>query len=55
MYKYTNNTHSNFLGFNQPIGLHMNQENRWIKMADAISWEILKRNTPVCAKERMDV
>ena len=36
MYKYTDNTQSNFLDFNQPIGLHMNPENRWVKMADAI-------------------
>lgn len=36
MYKYTDNTQSSFLDFNQPIGLHMNPENRWIKMADAI-------------------
>lgn len=28
MYKYTDNTQSNFLDFNQPIGLHMNPENR---------------------------
>ncbi len=38
MYKYTDNTQSNFLDFNQPIGLHMNPENRWVKMADAIPW-----------------
>ena len=28
MYKYTDNTQSNFLSFNQPIGLHMNSEYR---------------------------
>lgn len=43
MYKYTDNTQSNFLNFNQPMGLHMNPENRWIKMADAIPWEIFER------------
>lgn len=46
MYKYTDNTQSNFLDFNQPIGLHMNPENRWVKMADAIPWGALKRNIP---------
>lgn len=43
MYKYTDNTQSNFLDFNQPIGLHMNPENRWVKMADAIPWEVFEK------------
>ena len=42
MYKYTDNTQSNFLSFNQPIGLHMNPENRWVKMADAKAAEEAK-------------
>ena len=43
MYKYTDNTQSNFLSFNQPLGLHMNPNNRWIKMADAIPWDEFER------------
>jgi len=43
MYKCTDNAQSNFLDFNQPIGLHMNPENRWIRMADAIPWEIFEK------------
>lgn len=43
MYKYTDNTQNSFLSFNQPIGLHMNPENRWVKMADAIPWEIFEK------------
>lgn len=43
MYKYTDNTQSNFLDFNQPIGLHMNPENRWVKMAAAIPWEVFEK------------
>ena len=43
MYKYTDNTQSNFLDFNQPIGLHMNPENRWVKMADAIPWGVFEK------------
>ena len=43
MYKCTNNTQSSFLSFNQPIGLYMNPENRWVKMADAIPWEIFEK------------
>lgn len=55
MYKYTDNTQSNFWDFNQPIGLRMNPENRWIKMADAIPWEVFEKNIPACSKERMAV
>lgn len=43
MYKCTDNTQSDFLNFNQPIGLHMNPENRWVKMPDAIPWEIFEK------------
>ena len=47
IYKCTNNTQDNFLSFNQPIGLHMNPENRGVKMADAIPWEAFKKK---CSK-----
>ena len=43
MYKCTDNSQSNFLSFNQPLGLHMNPENSWIKMADAIPWKIFEK------------
>ena len=36
MYKSDNKLQSSFLDFNQPMGLHMNPENRRIKMADMI-------------------
>lgn len=42
MYKFTDNTQSNFLSFNQPIGLHMNPQNKWVKMADAVPWEVFE-------------
>lgn len=42
MYKRTDHSQSNFLSFNQPLGLHMNPNNRWIKMADAIPWDIFE-------------
>lgn len=29
----------NFTDFNQPMGLHMNPENRWIKKAETIPWD----------------
>ena len=39
MYKPINKLHHSFLDFNQPMGLHMNPDNRWIKLADRIPWE----------------
>lgn len=39
MYKPSDKSQSSFLDFNQPLGLHMNPQNRWIKMADSIPWE----------------
>lgn len=41
MYKSRDNQ-SSFLDFNQPLGLHMNPENRWIKLADRIPWDIFE-------------
>lgn len=43
MYKATDKSQHTFLDFNQPISLHMNPENRWIKMADSIPWDIYKK------------
>lgn len=39
MYKPINKLQQSFLDFNQPLGLHMNPNNRWIKMADCIPWD----------------
>lgn len=39
MYKSNDKLQSSFLDFNQPMGLHMNPDNRWIKMADMIPWD----------------
>lgn len=36
MYKSTDRLQPSFLDFNQPMGLEMNPENRWIKMAARI-------------------
>ena len=43
MYKSSDKSQSSFLDFNQPMGLHMNPENRWIKMADSIPWEVFEK------------
>ena len=37
MYKFRNNQ-IKFSDFGQPVGLHMNPENRWIKKAEMIPW-----------------
>ena len=39
MYKPIDKLQHSFLDFNQPLGLHMNPDNRWIKMADRIPWD----------------
>ncbi len=39
MYKKTDRSQHSFLDFNQPMGLHTNPDNRWIKMADRIPWD----------------
>ena len=39
MYKPIDESQHSFLDFNQPMGLRMNPDNRWIKMADRIPWD----------------
>ncbi len=29
----------NLTDFNQPVGLHMNPENRWVRKAETIPWD----------------
>ena len=43
MYKSSDKSQSSFLDFNQPMGLHMNPDNRWIKMADSIPWDVFEK------------
>ena len=43
MYKSSDKSQSSFLDFNQPMGLHMNPDNRWIKMADTIPWDVFEK------------
>ena len=42
MYKPTDKTQISFLDFNQPMGLHMNPDNRWIQIADKIPWDLFE-------------
>ena len=43
MYKRPDTSQHSFLDFNQPLGLHMDPENRWVKMADRIPWDEFER------------
>ena len=44
MYKPIDNLQHSFLDFNQPMGLKMNPNNRWIKLADRIPWDEFELN-----------
>ncbi len=39
MYKPVDKSQGTFFDFNQSMGLHMNPNNRWIKMAELIPWD----------------
>ncbi len=39
MYKFDRDHQFKLSDFNQPVGLHMNPENRWAKKAETIPWE----------------
>ena len=42
MYKLSNKSAILFFDFNQPAGMHMNPENRWIILAESIPWDDLE-------------
>ena len=39
MYRPIDKLQHSFLDFNQPMGLHMDPDNRWVKLADRIPWD----------------
>ncbi|HJA91637.1 MAG TPA: transposase [Candidatus Eisenbergiella merdipullorum] len=43
MYKPIDKLQHSFLDFNQPLGMKMNPENRWIRLADRIPWDELEK------------
>ena len=43
MYKRSDTSQHTFLDFNQPLGLHMDPANRWVRMADRIPWDEFER------------
>lgn len=42
MYKFDRNHQFSLSDFNQPLGLKMNPENRWVKKAETIPWEAIE-------------
>lgn len=52
MYKISDKSQKTFLDFNQPIGLHMNPNNRWIQMADRIPWDEFEKKYAKLFKSR---
>jgi IS5 family transposase len=44
MYGRADKPQQSFLDFNQPIGLHINPDNRWVKVAGLIPWDVFEEN-----------
>ena len=42
MYKFDKNHQFGLADFNQPMGLKMNPENRWVKKSETIPWEAIE-------------
>lgn len=42
MYKKQTNRQLTIYDFDQPLGLTMNPENRWVKKADSIPWSVIE-------------
>ena len=42
MYKKQTNRQLTIYAFDQPLGLTMNPENRWVKKADSIPWSVIE-------------
>ena len=44
MYRPLDKLQHSFFDFNQPLGMHMNPKNRWIRLADRIPGMFSKKN-----------
>ena len=42
MYKFERYRQLGLADFNQPVGLKMNPENRWVKKAETIPWDAIE-------------
>ena len=43
MYKFEKNRQSKLTDFNQPLGMKLNPENRWVKKADMVPWDAIEK------------
>lgn len=43
MYKFEKNRQSKLTDFNQPLGMKLNPENRWVKKADMVPWDDIEK------------
>ena len=50
MYKPVDKLQHSFLDFNQPLGMRMNPENRWIRLADSIPGMNWSTSTLICSQ-----
>ena len=42
MYKFDKNRQAELTDFNQPLGMKLNPDNRWVKKADMIPWDAIE-------------
>lgn len=42
MYKTSDKSQPSLLDFNQPLGLRMNLDNRWVQLAARVPWEVFE-------------
>lgn len=42
MYRPLDKLQHSFFDFNQPLGMHMNPKNRWIRLADRTPWDVFE-------------
>ena len=52
MYKKQTNRQLTIYDFDQPLGLTMNQENRWVKKADSIPWSVIEELIEIAKEMR---
>ena len=50
MYKPVDKLQHSFLDFNQPLGMKMDPENRWIRLADSIPRMSWSRSMLICSQ-----
>ena len=48
MYKFERYRQIGLADFNQPFGLKMNPENRWVKKAETIPWDAIEERYENC-------